>query len=265
MRLNIKYWLAGIIALLVILVAGMYIHQKNHFNKNATINNVAVGGLTAKQAYNKVKGTTQATKVYVNNNLVYQTAPLKAEFSAGDEGKFDKALQNQFTLFPSHKAHNLSIKPDNFNEHSLDSAKVAVTKKVNQLNAGRKAPVDAYAVYQNDKVTVISAKKGNKYNLSAALKQLDQQAGNNKINLTLRYQQPLKANSATVKEEEQQLKKLVNKKVTYQVQDKKYDLTSNQIITKATYTDGKYHYDTAALNKQVKEINNKQATLGKPF
>lgn len=48
MHSYIKYWIAGIGALLIIMIAGMTVHQKNHFNKNVTINNVAVGGLTAK-------------------------------------------------------------------------------------------------------------------------------------------------------------------------------------------------------------------------
>lgn len=265
MHSYIKYWIAGIGALLIIMIAGMTVHQKNHFNKNVTINNVAVGGLTAKQAFDKVKGTSGATKVYVDNKLVYQTKSMKANFSNNDEQKFNQALKKQFTFFPSHKATNLSIKPDNFDQDSLNIAKNKLTNKVQQLNTGRKAPVDAYAVYQNEKVSVVPAVKGNKYDLQNAVNQLNNQAGSTKINITLHKEQPIAANSKTVKNEEKQLNKLKGKKVTYLVQNEKYNLTTNQIITRATYQNGKYHFDTTALNKQVKKINEKHATLDKPF
>ena len=265
MHSYIKYWIAGIGALLIIMIAGMTVHQKNHFNKSVTINNVAVGGLTAKQAFDKVKGTSGATKVYVDNKLVYQTKSMKANFSNNDEQKFNQALKKQFTFFPSHKATNLSIKPDNFDQDSLNIAKNKLTNKVRQLNTGRNAPVNAYAVYHNDKVTVIPAVKGNKYDLQNAVNQLNNQAGSTKINVTLHKEQPITANSKTVKNEEKQLNKLKGKKVTYLVQNEKYSFTTNQIITRATYQSGKYHFDTTALNKQVKKINEKHATLDKPF
>ena len=265
MHSYIKYWIAGIGALLIIMIAGMTVHQKNHFNKNVTINNVAVGGLTAKQAFEKVKGTSGATKIYVDNKLVYQTKSMKANFSNNDEQKFNQALKKQFTFFPSHKATNLSIKPDNFDQDSLNIAKNKLTNKVQQLNTSRKAPVDAYAVYQNEKVSVVPAVKGNKYDLQNAVNQLNNQAGSTKINITLHKEQPIAANSKTVKNEEKQLNKLKGKKVTYLVQNEKYSFTTNQIITRATYQSGKYHFDTTALNKRVKKINEKHATLDKPF
>lgn len=265
MHSYIKYRIAGIGALLIIMIAGMTVHQKNHFNKNVTINNVAVGGLTAKQAFEKVKGTSGVTKVYVDNKLVYQTKSMKANFSNNDEQKFNQALKKQFTFFPSYKATNLSIKPDNFDQDALNIAKNKLTNKVQQLNTGRKAPVDAYAVYQNEKVSIVPAVKGNKYDLQNAVNQLNNQAGSTKINITLHKEQPIAANSKTVKNEEKQLNKLKGKKVTYLVQNEKYSLTTNQIITRATYQNGKYHFDTTALNKQVKKINEKHATLDKPF
>ncbi|ANU52117.1 L,D-transpeptidase [Limosilactobacillus reuteri] len=265
MHSYIKYWIAGIGALLIIMIAGMTVHQKNHFNKNVTINNIAVGGLTAKQAFEKVKGDSGATKVYVDNKLVYQTKSMKANFSNNDEQKFNQALKKQFTFFPSHKTTNLSIKPDNFDQDSFNIAKNKLTNKVQQLNTSRKAPVDAYAVYQNEKVSVVPAVKGNKYDLQNAVNQLNDQAGSTKINITLHKEQPIAANSKTVKNEEKQLNKLKGKEVTYLVQNEKYNLTTNQIITRATYQNGKYHFDTTALNKQVKKINEKHATLDKPF
>ena len=51
MHSYIKYWIAGIGALLIIMIAGMTVHQKNHFNKNVTINNVAVGGTNSQASF----------------------------------------------------------------------------------------------------------------------------------------------------------------------------------------------------------------------
>ena len=43
MHSYIKYWIAGIGALLIIMIAGMPVLNKNHFNIHVTINNVAGG------------------------------------------------------------------------------------------------------------------------------------------------------------------------------------------------------------------------------
>ena len=106
MHSYIKYWIAGIGALLIIMIAGMTVHQKNHFNKNVTINNIAVGGLTAKQAFDKVKGTSGATKVYVDNKLVYQTKSMKAI-------SLLLKIYNSLSDFVSSKSLELASKPFN--------------------------------------------------------------------------------------------------------------------------------------------------------
>ncbi|WLR78716.1 hypothetical protein Q3A95_05505 [Limosilactobacillus reuteri] len=40
----------------------MTIHQRRHFNKNVKIDNVSVGGLTAKQALKKLQDNPQSPK-----------------------------------------------------------------------------------------------------------------------------------------------------------------------------------------------------------
>ena len=79
------------------------------------------------------------------------------------------------------------------------------------------------------------------------------------------YKAPLSANSKTVQNEKAKLEELSKRTVTYQVQNKKYQLNCGEIITRATYQNGKYHFDTRAADSKIDEINNTQATLGKSF
>lgn len=54
-NLSIKRLIIIILCLLVLVVGCMTIHQHRHFNKNVSIDNVAVGGLTAEQALKNYK------------------------------------------------------------------------------------------------------------------------------------------------------------------------------------------------------------------
>lgn len=70
-KLSIKQLIIITLCLLVLVVGCMTIHQRRHFNKNVKIDNVAVGGLTAKQALKKLQDNPQSPKIYVNNELVF--------------------------------------------------------------------------------------------------------------------------------------------------------------------------------------------------
>ena len=62
----------GIIATLLVIVIGvMTWHQRTHFNKNTTINGVAVGGLTAQQAYDKVAKTKLTNEVKLDGKVIF--------------------------------------------------------------------------------------------------------------------------------------------------------------------------------------------------
>ncbi|MCQ2569788.1 MAG: hypothetical protein MJ139_02630 [Limosilactobacillus sp.] len=52
-----KQFMIGAVGILIILLVGSYGYQSTHFNRQTTINNIPVGGLTVKQAYQKVKQT----------------------------------------------------------------------------------------------------------------------------------------------------------------------------------------------------------------
>lgn len=55
MQLKLRNYIIAVIAILVVLLGVMSWHQHNHFNRNTTVNGVAVGGMTVDQAYHKVK------------------------------------------------------------------------------------------------------------------------------------------------------------------------------------------------------------------
>lgn len=157
------------------------------------------------------------------------------------------------------------MKPQDFNQNVIPQIDQAVSRKVNELNNGRKAPIDAYAVYENGSVQVRPAVGGTQYSVDGLYEKLEKEVVSGTVRLKPIYKAPLSANSKTVQNEKVKLEQLSKRTVTYQVQDKKYRLNCTDIVTRATYQNGKYHFDTAAANSKVDEINNKQSTLGKSF
>ncbi|MCC4380570.1 L,D-transpeptidase family protein [Limosilactobacillus reuteri] len=264
-KLSIKQLIIITLGLLVLVMGLMTIHQRRHFNKNVKIDNVAVGGLTAKQALKKLQDNPQTPKVYVNNDLVYTGKQPVAKFTQADEEKVANALHRQYTFFPSNKEKNLLIKPQKFNQSVVPQVDQAVSQKVTELNNGRKAPINAYAVYENGQVQVRPAVGGTQYSLDGLHNQVEKELVQGAVKLKPIYKAPLSAKSKTVQNEKTKLEQIAKRDVTYQVQGKKYHLTSADIITRATYQDGKYHFNTKVLGTKIDEINNQQATLGKPF
>ena len=266
MQLRLKYLISVVVALLIVLLLGAGIHQHIHFNRNTTINGVPVGGLTAKQAYNKVKGSKRANQVYLNGQLIYQGKATNSGIDSKDRAKFDQALKKQMTFFPSSKRQNILIWTDELkNDPQSAAKKQAVINRLQQLNQGRRAPVDAYAVLEHGKVRLVAAKAGTKYDQATLLKQFSQRAANGTVRLTAKRQQPLSAQSKTVQNEKKQLQKLIGRSVTYKVEDKTYHFTTTDVITKATYHNGRYQFDTSAIDEKIKKINQAQATLGRAF
>lgn len=265
MQLRLKYFIVGIIALLVILIGGMTWHQQTHFNRNATINGIQVGGLTAQQAYDKVKSTKRANQVYLNGYLVYNGPATASGITNRDQGKFKQALKKQATFFPSAKHQNLLIKASQATDQQLTAKRRAVAKRFAVINQGRRPAQDAYAELVNGQVKLIAAKAGTQYDWAALQRQFDREAANGTMHLTTQRHQPLSTTSQPVQNEKKQLQKLLHRTVTYQVENKSYRLGTNEVITKAIYRDGKYQFDTTVVNSQIKKINARQATLGRNF
>ena len=166
---------------------------------------------------------------------------------------------------PSAKKTNYKLTPSELDTSQLSAMKKAIKVAVDKLNQNRVMAVDAKAVWKDNKVTVTSPKKGTAYDTSKIQAELSNQLAADSIQLTAKVKTPLTKNSAAVKKEVAALKKLSNKKITYKVENKSYTLTSDDIITKATYQNGQYQFDTAALDQEIAKINKAQSTLGKSF
>ncbi|QZN92999.1 L,D-transpeptidase [Limosilactobacillus panis] len=264
-KLSLKKVITGILVVLLVLLLGVHLHQRNHFNRNVTVNHVAVGGLTAQQAYDKVKKAKQTSKIYVKNQLVYVGKPTRSGFTASDKGRIIKALHEQYTFFPSRRRVNLLVEPANLDKSALGDIDAAVNNQIQQLNRGRRAPHDAYAVYQDGKVKVIPAVKGTQYSSKGLTKTVSREFVNGTVHLQPKFITPLSANSATVQNEKKQLTKLEGRSVTYRVQNKDYRFTTAGVIARATYQNGHYSFKTRPVKAKINQINRKQATLGKSF
>ncbi|MDU4240019.1 MAG: L,D-transpeptidase family protein, partial [Limosilactobacillus fermentum] len=169
------------------------------------------------------------------------------------------------TILLSAKKTNYKLTPSELDTSQLSAMKKAIKVAVDKLNQNRVMAVDAKAVWKDNKVTVTSPKKGTAYDTSKIQAELSNQLAADSIQLTAKVKTPLTKNSAAVKNEVAALKKLSNKKITYKVENKSYTLTSDDIITKATYQNGQYQFDTAALDQEIAKINKAQSTLGKSF
>lgn len=266
MQLRLKYLITTVVVLLIVILGGMSWHQHTHFNRNVTINGVPVGGMTAQQAYSKVKNTKRANKVYLNGQLIYRGNATSSGISSRDRGAFERALKKQVTFFPSGKQQNLLVWTDQIKNDPQSAAKrQAVVNRTQQMNRGKRAQVDAYAVLEHGQVKLVAGKAGNQYDQADLLRQFKQRAANGTVRLTAHRSQPLSTKSATVQNEKKQLQKLTGRSVQYKVENKEYHFTSAGVISKATYQNGKYQFDTAAVNGKIKQINRSQATLGRAF
>lgn len=252
------------VGIIVVLLGLNYWHQATHFNKHVTINGVAVGGMNAQQAYHKLSSTKISNDVYLNGQKIYSGTARNAGFTSADQAKVKAALKKQVTFFPSGKEHSLTIKPSNANQSAADDMRSAVNNKIAVLNESRNKPVDAKVTWSNNHVNVIQPKKGNYYDQKRLARYLRDHQYDVTVKLPTYYLQPLGPGSATIKREQKKLQALNNRQVTYQVEDKQYKFDADQVISKATY-DGSYHFDTSKLNSKIREINEKQATVGKPF
>lgn len=266
MKYKSRFAICAVIAMLALICGGYFIYQQQtHFNKNVQINGVNVGGLTAKEAEEKLAALKVTKKVYLDNKLIYTSQPADSEFTSKDIAKFEAALKKQATIFPSSKKQSFTITPTTSNGKSTASLATNVKNVLTEANKTRTAAVDAYAILKNGKVSVVSAKKGDQYDVSALLKQLAKQEGQEKIYLKAKYIQPVSADSTEVKTEVTKLKELAKRKLTYTVQTTKYELSASDLVTSARYQNGKYELDTTALKNKIAEINQSQSTLNKSF
>ena len=103
----------------------------------------------------------------------------------------------------------------NVNQDEVSKIDQAVSQKVTELNNGRKAPVDAYAVYENGRVQVKPAVGGTQYSLDGLHNKVENEIAGGTIYLRPVYKAPLSANSKTVQNEKAKLEELAKRSVIY--------------------------------------------------
>lgn len=264
-KLTTKKLITAMIVLLIILLIGLHIHQRTHFNKNVSINNIPVGGLNVSQAYQKVRKTNRQSKIYVNNKLIYKGKVKSSGFSSKDRSNIVKAFHRQYTFLPSYKRENLLVEPEQLDKSEVLEINNSLTAHIKSLNKSRKPSHNAYAIYRNRRVTVIPEVRGNQYGYKDLTQTVNKEYVNGTIYLKPEIIRPISSHSQTVQNEKAKLTKLNHKTVTYRVQNKDYKFKTSDIISQATYQNGKYHFDTNPVKQRIDNINKKQATLGKKY
>ena len=252
------------VALLGVSLGSRHYFQ-THFHRHVTINGINVGGLTAAQAYEKVSQTKLTNRVYLNGKLVFDGHDQEPVFAKDAKQTVARQLQKQATWFPSRQPHAYTL-PLQMDQAALRAdMKATLHHQLGQLNGNKRLPVDAKAVWHANRVTVTPAKHGTAYDEAKVMAALRRHQNEPTIKLTAKVQQPLEADSLTVKKAVTALKKLNNGQVTYQVAGHPVKVKASQVIDKATYQAGKYHFTPVKEAAVIKQLNAKYATLGKKF
>ncbi|NRD80074.1 L,D-transpeptidase family protein [Bacillus sp. BRMEA1] len=247
-------------------VAGLSYHQSTRFNSNITINGTKVGGMTAEQALKTLKSTILKNVVYVGQEKIYDGKDTMMGFTDQDLSSVTKVLNSQHTFFPSSKAKNYSLMPNQEDHYRSQTMKKQVEEKLSSLNKNLTAPLDAEAHLEDGKITISKSKNGKQYDIAKLIKDYEQQEYKSEIHLNPVYIQPIKEDSPIVKKEVKLLQDLVQRSVDYQVQDQDYTLNASDLIKNASVSkDMTYTIDTSEIKNKISDINNSQSTLYKNF
>jgi hypothetical protein len=258
--------LSSIVVLIVLIFSGIYYYQATRFNAHITINNTQVGGLTADQAINKLKSTVSKNVVYVGQKQIFDGNDTKMGFTNQDLSGVKKLLRTQWTLFPSSKDKNYTLRPSTANQDQSQSMKKKVEEKLLLMNKSLTAPKDAEVRLEQGKIVVSKSMDGKQYDVANLLKDFQKQAYNSEIHLNPVYFQPIKADSPTIKQEKNLLQELVQRTVDYKLQDKAYSFKGSEVIKNASVSkDMKYVIDTSDIKKKLGELNGSQSTLNKNY
>lgn len=254
-----------IIVAILAALGGMTAYQATHFNKGVSINGVDVGGLTAKQAISKLKGSKLNNTVYIGNKVLYQGEQTASQFSSNDKATVKQILKKQFTLIPINKKQSFSTNSKKDSTYRKNQLRAAVYESLKQQNETCQPVQDAYAILKDGKVSVVKEKTGDQYDINAMMKEYDQQINNDKIVLKAVIAKPVSSSSKQVKTQETKLEKLSQATVDYKVENQTYKLAAKDMIKSAKYINGKYQINAQPLKEKIKQINQEKATLNKEF
>lgn len=255
-----------IVMVIIVALGGIYYYQSTHFNANITINNTKVGGLTAEKAIKKLKTTVMKNDVYVGNKLIFNGKNTKTGFTDKNLPEIKKILKMQRTFFPSSRVKNYSLLPANLDQYRNQTMKKTVEEKLLSMNKSLKAPKDAQVQLKQGKMIVSESEVGSKYDVPTLLKDYSKREYSSVIHLKAAYLQPIKADSAIVKEQKKKLQELMQRKVDYKVQNKVYSFNGQEVIKNATISkDMKITIDPSDIQNKIADINRTQSTLHKNY
>ncbi|WP_042355617.1 L,D-transpeptidase family protein [Bacillus rubiinfantis] len=261
-----KFITFSTITIVVIILAGISYYQATHFNQDVSINGTNVGGLTAEKALAKLQSAVIKNDVYVGEKLIHDGQDMKMGFTNQDLPEVKKIIKRQWSFFPSFKKENYSMMPDELAQYRSRTLKKEVEEKLMTMNKSLKAPVDAQAKLVEGKLVITKSSNGEQYDVKGLMKAYEKQEYNSDIKLKPLFLQPVKEDSAIVKNEQKKLEELLQRTVEYKVQNKVHSLNASELIQNAAVTkDMKVKVDSNEIEKKVAEINDKQSTLNKYF
>ncbi|MED1205759.1 L,D-transpeptidase family protein [Heyndrickxia acidicola] len=264
---KIIYIISGsIIVLLALIFTGIHYYQSTRFNSNIRINGINVGGQTAVQALNKLKSSTSKNIIYVGQNKIIDEKDTKLGYTNQNLADIQKLLSRQKTFFPSSKAKNYTLVPDKKELSQSQTIEKRMEEKLTAMNQSRKAPVDAQVYLKQGSILVSKSLNGTQLDIASELKSYQKQEFNSVIHIQPVYIQPVKTDSPMIKKEEDMLKNLSQRTVTYKVQNEVYSLKASDLIKNASITKNmKYSIDTNDIKARISEIASSVSTLNKNF
>lgn len=261
-----KFIIGGIAIVVVLLLAGLSYYQATRFNANIKINGTNVGGLTASQALKKLQTSLLKNQVYVGNEQIYDGRDTKSGFTNQDLSNVQKTLKSQWTFFPSSMGKNYQLIPNKAEQNQSQTMKQLIEQKLTAMNKNLKAPKDAEAQLVNGQITVSKSIDGEQYDIPQLLQEYQTQEYNSVIHLNPVFIKPVKEDSPIVKKEENVLQALLQRTVTYKVENKQYTLKASDLIKNASVSKNiQVTIDPQEIDSKIAEINNSQATLNKNF
>ncbi|GGE25903.1 hypothetical protein GCM10011391_00340 [Pullulanibacillus camelliae] len=257
---------SSLIFLMALLLGCLYYHQATHFNRHIKINHIDVGGLTAEQAIDKLKGAVSKHVIYVGQTRLMDGKDTSMGFTEKDRNNIKTLLRQQRTIFPSAKEKNYVLRPEAMGGRQVDAIKTRLKEKLLKINKDLAAPQNASVRLKNGKIIVLKGKKGTRYDVSSLLKAYQKQAFNSEIHLASIHQQQTKADSAVLQQEKKKLQDLVQQTVNYKLQNKTYAFRGSEVIKNVTLTkDMKYNIDQSMIEEKLDKLNQSLSTLHKNY
>ncbi|KRL03944.1 L,D-transpeptidase [Liquorilactobacillus oeni] len=263
-KIKYKVIITAFLAVILAAAAGGYTYYRmTHFNENVEINDISVGKMNADEALAHLKKQNINNNVYLDGKLLFRGKETASGFTTDDSVKIRSLLKKQWTWLPTKKAISYQVVPSNMSTYRKKILQPTVKNLLEKKNQTLKKAVDAQAALEDGKIVVSEPQKGKQYNVKTIMRNFSRQSDLSKINLKGTIEQPLTASSKKVATEKSKLAILAKRSVSYKVQQTNYNLAAKDVLSKATYKNGRYQIDQTGIIKEVEQINQKQATLKK--